>query len=246
MTDKLVLFMPSGRRGRFPVGTNLLDAARSLGVYVESVCGGRGLCGRCQIEPAEGVFAKHGITSHPAHLAEADIVEEPYRARGSLRDGRRLACAARVLDDLVIDVPAEFAVNAQVVRKRAETRAIDSDPTTRLVTVTVPEPDMAQPLGDADRLLAALGVEGLTVDPAILPLAQRMSSAPADGPSPRRFFPMVRRWSPRCFRGGRSGCSGSRSTSAPRRSPAISSTFRAAARSPRPARRTRRSATARI
>ncbi len=41
--DALVLFMPSGRRGRFPLGTPLLDAARHLGVYVESVCGGRGL-----------------------------------------------------------------------------------------------------------------------------------------------------------------------------------------------------------
>ncbi len=174
MTDKLVLFMPSGRRGHFPVGTNLLDAARSLGVYVESVCGGRGLCGRCQVEPAEGVFAKHGITSHPDHLAPARDAEDPYRARGSLRDGRRLACAARVLDDVVIDVPAEFAVNAQVVRKRAETRAIEPDPTTRLVTLSVSQPDMAQPLGDADRLLASLGIEGLTIDPAVLPSVQRV------------------------------------------------------------------------
>ena len=38
-----VVFQPSGRRGQFTVGTPLLDAARSLGVYVESVCGGRGI-----------------------------------------------------------------------------------------------------------------------------------------------------------------------------------------------------------
>ncbi|MCC6203366.1 MAG: 2Fe-2S iron-sulfur cluster binding domain-containing protein, partial [Hyphomicrobiales bacterium] len=62
-TDPLVLFMPSGKRGRFPVGTPLLDAARSLGVYVESVCGGRATCGRCQIEVQEGNFAKHKIVS---------------------------------------------------------------------------------------------------------------------------------------------------------------------------------------
>ena len=30
--DALVVFMPSGRRGRFPLGTPLLQAARSLGV----------------------------------------------------------------------------------------------------------------------------------------------------------------------------------------------------------------------
>ena len=40
--DVKVLFMPSGRRGLFPRGTPLLDAARSLGVDIDSVCGGRG------------------------------------------------------------------------------------------------------------------------------------------------------------------------------------------------------------
>ncbi|HEU4986349.1 MAG TPA: 2Fe-2S iron-sulfur cluster-binding protein, partial [Rhizobiaceae bacterium] len=63
ITDPLILFMPSGKRGRFPKGTPILDAARQLGVYVESVCGGRATCGRCQVEVQEGHFAKHKIVS---------------------------------------------------------------------------------------------------------------------------------------------------------------------------------------
>lgn len=43
--DPLVVFTPSGKRGHFPVGTPLLQAARSLGVDIDSVCGGRGLAG---------------------------------------------------------------------------------------------------------------------------------------------------------------------------------------------------------
>jgi uncharacterized 2Fe-2S/4Fe-4S cluster protein (DUF4445 family) len=39
--DPLVLFMPSGKRSRFPAGMPVLEAARQLGVYVKSVCGGR-------------------------------------------------------------------------------------------------------------------------------------------------------------------------------------------------------------
>ncbi|MEM6499537.1 MAG: 2Fe-2S iron-sulfur cluster-binding protein, partial [Pseudomonadota bacterium] len=58
-----VAFMPSGRRGRFAKGTTVLDAARALGVYVESACGGRAICGRCQVELAEGAFAKLQISS---------------------------------------------------------------------------------------------------------------------------------------------------------------------------------------
>ena len=46
-----IVFTPSGKRGEFPVGTPVLDAARQLGVDVDSVCGGRALCGRCQITP---------------------------------------------------------------------------------------------------------------------------------------------------------------------------------------------------
>ena len=76
MADPLILFMPSGKRGRFPEGTTVLEAARQLGVYVESVCGGRGTCGRCQIEVQEGQFAKHGITSADDHLSPFGAKEQ--------------------------------------------------------------------------------------------------------------------------------------------------------------------------
>jgi uncharacterized 2Fe-2S/4Fe-4S cluster protein (DUF4445 family) len=176
--DALVLFMPSGRRGRFPLGTPLLDAARSLGVYIESVCGGRGLCGRCQVEVAAGQFAKHGISSRAEHLTPAPETEEPYRRRGVLAPARRLSCAGRVMGDLVIDVPSDVAVNRQIVRKRAETRAIEIDPPTELVTVTVDPPNMEHPLGDADRMLLAVEAtgrwRGLWLDPKLFPHVQRI------------------------------------------------------------------------
>ena len=67
--DPLVVFTPSGKRGRFPVGTPLLSAARSLGVDVDSVCGGRAICGRCQVLVMEGDFPKHGVISSAAHVS---------------------------------------------------------------------------------------------------------------------------------------------------------------------------------
>ena len=85
--DPLVLFMPSGKRGRFPVGTPVLDAARSLGVYVESVCGGRATCGRCQIEVQEGNFAKHKIVSSLDHISRQGAEGGALRARA--RPARR-------------------------------------------------------------------------------------------------------------------------------------------------------------
>ena len=77
-SEPLVIFTPSGRRGRVDAGTTVLEAARGLGVDIDSVCGGRGICGRCQVTPGEGSFPKHGITSAASHLAPAGAVERDY------------------------------------------------------------------------------------------------------------------------------------------------------------------------
>jgi uncharacterized 2Fe-2S/4Fe-4S cluster protein (DUF4445 family) len=152
----LVVFTPSGRRGRFALGTPLLEIARTLGVDVDSVCGGRGLCGRCQVTIAQGEFAKHGIRSAPDHVSPFSEVEAGYRGRRRLGGASRLSCQARLTGDVVVDVPPESQVHKQVVRKRAEVRAIELDPVVRLHYVEVAEPDMERPTGDLQRLQQAL------------------------------------------------------------------------------------------
>lgn len=175
-----VVFMPSGRRGVFARGTPLLDAARSLGVYVESVCGGRGICGRCQVTPAFGEFAKLAISSTAASLSAGNEVEARYASKRTLPADRRLSCQARIEGDCVVEIPSDTAVNNQVVRKRAEARDIARDLATRLYYVEVEEPDMERPLGDFDRIAAHLatehGVTGVICDPAILPTIQPVAA----------------------------------------------------------------------
>ncbi|HEX6144462.1 MAG TPA: 2Fe-2S iron-sulfur cluster-binding protein, partial [Geminicoccaceae bacterium] len=154
--DALVVFTPSGRRGRFPRGTNLLQAARTLGVDLDSVCGGRAICGRCQVEIADGAFAKHGIRSSAGHVTPAGAAELRYGARKPLQAGRRLGCQACIEADLVVDVPADSQVHRQVVRKRAEVRDIALDPVVRLHYVEVEPPRLERPEGDLQRLCRAL------------------------------------------------------------------------------------------
>ena len=162
--DPLVIFTPSGKRGRFPVGTPVLTAARKLGVDLDSVCGGRGICSRCQVSPGRGDFSKHGVTVAEDALSPVNAVEERYDRIRGLKPGRRLGCQATVQGDVVIDVPAESQVHRQVVRKRAEARDITLNPAVRLAYVEVAEPDMHDPSGDLARLKAALkrdwGLEG--------------------------------------------------------------------------------------
>jgi len=157
--DPLVVFTPSGKRGRFPVGTQLLEAARALGVDVDSVCGGRALCGRCQVLVMEGDFPKHGVSSHAANLTPLSAAEEGYAQRRPLASGHRLSCSTQIQGDLVIDVPPTSQVHRQVVRKAADARPITLNPVVHLHYVEVRQPDMHDPAGDLQRLLEALNRE---------------------------------------------------------------------------------------
>ncbi|WP_096785793.1 ASKHA domain-containing protein [Rhodobacter sp. CZR27] len=182
MSDPLVIFTPSGKRGRFPVGTPVLAAARQLGVDLDSVCGGRGICSKCQVQPGYGEFAKHGVTVAADALSEWNAVEERYKSKRGMLDGRRLGCQAKIMGDVVIDVPPESQLHKQVIRKSATEREIAMDPATRTLYVEVAEPDMDEPSGDFERLQIALreqwGVQGVEAD---LPLLRRLQGALRQG-----------------------------------------------------------------
>lgn len=156
MSDALVIFTPSGKRGRFAVGTPVLTAARRLGVDLDSVCGGRGICSKCQITPGYGDFSKHGVHVAPDALSDWNAVEQRYHDKRGLKSSRRLGCQAQIMGDVVIDVPAESQLHKQVIRKDAGTRPMVMDPATRLFFVEVTEPDMHEPSGDLERLSAGL------------------------------------------------------------------------------------------
>ena len=170
--DVLVVFTPSGKRGRVAQGTTVLQAAREMGVDLDSVCGGRAICGRCQVTLSEGAFPKHGIESRTEHLSGLGDNEIAYDEAEGLAEGRRLGCSARLLKDAVIDVPPESQVHRQVVRKRTEVHDLSVNPLVRLHVVEVSEPSMHEPVSDLRRVLEELefewGLTELECDPHVL------------------------------------------------------------------------------
>jgi uncharacterized 2Fe-2S/4Fe-4S cluster protein (DUF4445 family) len=173
-----VVFTPSGKRGTFAAGTSVLEAARALAVDLDSVCGGRGICGRCQVVVSEGSHAKHAIESSASHLSAFSAPEGLYRSRRGLPADRRLGCHARMSGDLVIDVPPESQLHRQVVRKEADARQIELDPVVRLHHVEVEQPVLASPSSDLRRLFDALAREwnltGLDADLHVIRDLQRV------------------------------------------------------------------------
>lgn len=166
MSEPLVIFMPSGRRGHVPAGQSLLDAARSLGVEIESICGGRLTCGKCKVQIEEGHFAKHGITSSASHLTPAATDEKELLARSSPSElstdhwsqgtVHRLSCVSCIQDDVLVFVPEESRAHKQIIRKTAVSRIIEINPAIRKVYVEVDQAELGEHRGDWGRLQDAL------------------------------------------------------------------------------------------
>jgi uncharacterized 2Fe-2S/4Fe-4S cluster protein (DUF4445 family) len=134
----------------------VLDAARQFGVDLDSVCGGRGICGRCQVRPAYGEFAKHALTSSPEHLSRPGATELDYHGRRPLDADSRLGCAAQILGDVVLDVPPESQVHRPVVRKSVDLEGLVVDPVVRLHYVEVAAAGLGEGRSDLQLLLDAL------------------------------------------------------------------------------------------
>ncbi|HKJ56286.1 MAG TPA: ASKHA domain-containing protein [Nitriliruptoraceae bacterium] len=162
-----VTFTPSGRRGQVARGTTVLDAARGLGVDLDSVCGGRAICGHCQVT----VGARPGTDANPDRLAPPGPTERDFDGARPLADDHRLGCIATVVDDVVIDVPAASQVHRQVVRKAVGNVTIDLDPVVRAHHVEVAVPTLDDQRGDLERLEEALAREWDLADLAVAPAA---------------------------------------------------------------------------
>ena len=151
-----MIFLPSGKRGKVARGTSILDASRILNVDLDSVCGGRGICSKCQVSPSFGNFSKFGIESNPTALSTKNSIEDRYESVRGLKTGRRLGCQARILENVVIDVPPESQLHKQIIRKDVNTRPIKMAPATKLFYIEVTKPDLEVASGDYDRVKAAL------------------------------------------------------------------------------------------
>ncbi|HLA41991.1 MAG TPA: 2Fe-2S iron-sulfur cluster-binding protein, partial [Aggregatilineales bacterium] len=68
-----VMLLPSGKRGAIPAGTTVLEAAEILGLEIESICGGRQVCGKCLIVPESG-----------NNLSAPDATEQAYALKHRL------------------------------------------------------------------------------------------------------------------------------------------------------------------
>ncbi|MEW6108462.1 MAG: ASKHA domain-containing protein [Nitrospirota bacterium] len=153
MNKYKVIFQPSGRRGEVEEGKSLLEAAQSLGVDIEALCGNKKVCGKCKVRIEEGYFEKDNIESGMSHLST--ITEDEIKhIKPEDGPGIRLACTSEVHGDVKVFVPERSRAGKQVVRKAAKELSISLDPSVKKYNVELIPPTLHDmTTGDYERIL---------------------------------------------------------------------------------------------
>src|SRR6266508_6291985 len=159
-----IILQPSGRRGQVEEGRSVREAARELGVEIESICAENATCGKCMVLVEEGRFERYNIASKQANLSPVGASEEAYfKRRPKLLQSKgwqvgyvRLSCQSKVMGDVLINVPEESRGNKQIVRKSARQREIEIKPSIRKYLVKMSPPNLERPIADWERLAKGL------------------------------------------------------------------------------------------
>ncbi|MBL7181324.1 MAG: DUF4445 domain-containing protein [Desulfobacterales bacterium] len=159
METAIVIFQPSGHRGKISKGKTILEAARELGENIESLCGGKGACGKCRVLIAEGQYPKYGVESSRNHLSGWQESEARFITPKMKKEGYRLACSAAIQDDILVFVPEESRASKQIVSKRPRLLPVDYDPVVKKYFLIVNPPSQSDSRGDLERILSALKVQ---------------------------------------------------------------------------------------
>lgn len=172
-TQHMVIFQPSGRRGKVDEGTTIKEASRQLGVDIESICGEKQTCGKCIVRVEKGFFERFGIESAPENCGPLTASETRYfEKRKREPENFRLSCVAPVMGDVLVFVPEETRSGKQIVRKTARDIAITLRPAIRRCYVELQPPSLHDALGDWERLQEELAarfeLSDLTIDIDVL------------------------------------------------------------------------------
>lgn len=175
MKEYKIVFEPSGRSGLVSNGTTVLDAAKQLGVGLESVCGGLGTCGKCLVQIEEGFFSKHNLHSSFEHLTAMTPAEATVMQRLGLSNSHRLACEARIMGEVLVTIPEASRPQKQVIRKNVTSTIMPVDPVIELYHIKLAPPQLGD-RSEQERVLTTLQEVGLGgvkfAYPALLSLAK--------------------------------------------------------------------------
>jgi uncharacterized 2Fe-2S/4Fe-4S cluster protein (DUF4445 family) len=156
-----VRFLPENKSVEVEKGTDLLDAAIEADIYVDSICGGRGKCGKCKVVVEAG-----NVSTERTELLDPEEV----------RKGYHLACQTRAETDVEVTIPEESRVGMHQILMKAEAVEPEKiDPPAMRFHFKLDKPTLADNLSDLDRLKRSLSDHGIEDIMGGIPVLRRMS-----------------------------------------------------------------------
>ena len=147
-----ITFQPEGKHLDIKCGSNVLDAARKLGIDIQAPCGDLGLCGRCKIILQEGKdLVKPPTDSEKKTLSTAE-----------LNDGYRLACQSKVSEQGILNVavPPESRISQQRMVIQGIMPQFQVSPIVKDTIIELKKKQESK--SDSETLLEALSENGFT------------------------------------------------------------------------------------
>jgi uncharacterized 2Fe-2S/4Fe-4S cluster protein (DUF4445 family) len=155
-----VTFLPEGREVEVDENATLMEAAEKADLYINSLCGGKGVCGRCRIQVTGGKVRanKHSIS---------------FLSREEIEEGYVLACQTKTDRDMEVVIPPESRLEAEQIimeggivdysqPEKIFVSRLPSDPLrlfeplAQKVYLELEEPSKEDNIADSDRLIREL------------------------------------------------------------------------------------------
>ncbi len=160
MSRYKVIFLPDQKEAEVEEGTTLFEAAEEAGVYINSLCGGQGLCGECRLQVLSG-NAK--TDKHAIGFFSGDEIRKDYV----------LACQTRAEDNLEVLIPAKSRLEMEKIitegipltygePEKISLRKVPSDPASLFdplvskLYLELPAPTLNDNTSDIDRITREL------------------------------------------------------------------------------------------
>ena len=167
MGTHTLIFTPAGLQTTAEDGETVYEVGLRAGVDIQSICGGKGLCKRCQIEVDTGKHAKFKIEVTKDNYSKLSPTEKKAIHDGELPKGRRLSCRVKVRGDLVVNIPADSRERETSIQKKGTKFETELNPAIKLYMVQLPIPTLEDNPSDGEALAQALKEEhGLIVRPS--------------------------------------------------------------------------------
>jgi uncharacterized 2Fe-2S/4Fe-4S cluster protein (DUF4445 family) len=145
-----VTFLPEGKDIEVEENTTVMQAAAKAGVYINTICGGKGVCGKCRVQVIAGKVK-------PGKQDLAVLTKE------QIEDSYVLACQAEVRDNLEVVIPPESRLEAEQIlltdsftSEAASVEGAQFEALVQKIYMELQEPSPEDNIGDSDRIIREL------------------------------------------------------------------------------------------